>query len=87
MLAVTGLFNAVYTTILNVLLLLLVPSAYHGRIMSVFMITFGLSTFGNIAAGFIAESSGAPFAVTVTGFITIGITIAVFLYRPSLGKI
>ena len=87
LLAVTGLFNAVYTTILNVLLLLLVPSAYHGRIMSVFMITFGLSTFGNIAAGFIAESSGAPFAVTVTGFITIGITIAVFLYRPSLGKI
>ena len=87
LLALTGLFNAVYTTIINALLLLLVPRAYHGRIMSVFMITFGFSAFGNIAAGFLAESSGAPFAIAITGLVTIGISMAVFLYRPSLWKV
>jgi len=52
----------------NTLLQTMVPDHLRGRVMAVHVMTFmGLSPFGSITAGFVAEHLGAPLALAMGG--------------------
>jgi MFS family permease len=69
----------------NTLLQTMVPDRLRGRVMAVHVMTFiGLSPFGSIIAGFVAEHLGAPLALALGGIACLGGS-AIFLLRlPGL---
>ena len=79
-----GFFWGVIETLSNVLLLHLISSEYHGRVMSMLIVTWGIGFVGNTAAGGLALAAGAPLALTVVGVYIVLCTAMVFAARPSL---
>ena len=56
--------------LINTLLQTRVPDEFRGRVMGVFMLTFaGLTPFGNLISGALAEAFGAPFSLMTGGII------------------
>ena len=86
-LAVFGLFQGSFSVTNMSLLFLLVPNTFHGRIMSLMVLTWGFTAFGNIAAGSIAESFGTPVALTVAGIYISLCAVIISITYPSLKKI
>ena len=62
----------------------LTPDHLRGRVMSVRLIVFGLQPFALLITGVIAESYGAPLAVTLTGISAVVCGIAILILFPSL---
>ncbi|MEK7848559.1 MAG: MFS transporter [Chloroflexota bacterium] len=62
-----GAAQTVHSALTTTLILLVVPSGYHGRLMSAMGMTWGLSLVGSIAVGALAEVFGAPVAMAVSG--------------------
>lgn len=63
--ALTSGFSAVYMAQNNTVIQLMVSDEYRGRVMSVYLMTFGLMPFGTLPMGALAEIFGAP--ATVAG--------------------
>lgn len=76
-------FMAINTTLIQ----MNISDEVRGRVMSVYMMTFGLSPLGTLPAGAIAEAVGAPFAVTLGGGILAGVVLTVALLRPRLWRL
>jgi MFS family permease len=69
----------------NTLLQTVVPDRLRGRVMAVHVMTFiGLSPFGSIGAGVIAEHIGAPLALAIGG---IGCLVGATLFMTRLPKL
>jgi len=67
-LIVLGASAVMSTTITNTAVQTLVPPEMRGRVLSIWvMITFGLAPFGNLCAGWIAQSIGAPATLLIAG--------------------
>jgi MFS family permease len=67
MLMVVGAVSTGFMAVNNTLIQMNVRDEMRGRVMSVYMMTFGLMPLGTLPAGAIAESAGAPIAITVAG--------------------
>jgi MFS family permease len=69
----------------NTLLQTMVPDRLRGRVMAVHVMTFiGLSPFGSMAAGIIAEHLGAPVALAIGG---LGCLVGSALFIAKLPKL
>lgn len=53
-----GFCNAVTLALCNTLLQINLQDVYRGRVMSIYFLTFGLSSFGSLALGSVAEAMG-----------------------------
>ena len=62
----------------------LTPDQLRGRVMSVRLIVFGLQPFALLITGVIAETYGAPLAVTLTGLSAIVCGIVILALFPAL---
>ena len=62
----------------------LTPDQLRGRVMSVRLIVFGLQPFALLITGVIAETYGAPLAVTLTGLSAIVCGILILALFPAL---
>jgi len=71
MLTAAGLSQALFQTLNNSLTLSVTPAAYQGRVMSIYMLTWGLQSLGSLLAGALADRVGAPPAVALTGAISL----------------
>lgn len=58
-----GMGNTVIMTMANTLIQYYVDDNYRGRVMSLFMMQFGLSSFGAFAAGLIGQAFGVQWGV------------------------
>jgi predicted MFS family arabinose efflux permease len=79
-----GLISAVYMAVNNTQIQLNVDDSVRGRVLSVYLFTWGLLPLGVLPAGIIAGRSGAPaaiFVMTLLGLVLILFTAARF---PSL---
>lgn len=84
LLVAVGVFMTLFTTTSNTRILSLTPSHLQGRVMSVYSLMFlGMTPFGSLFAGLIAERFGAPAALTAGAGITLLFTIAVLLWRRT----
>ena len=70
-LLMVGAMSMAYDAIMGALLQLLVPDAMRGRVMGLYVFTFGFTPLGGFVAGAIASVLGAPFAVGLGGGIVV----------------
>ena len=79
MLIVVGTLSMTFDTLLNTLIQLNVTDNYRGRVMGVYGLTAaGLREFGGMQAGFLAEWTGAPFAIEA-GAVVVGVVALLYL--------
>jgi MFS family permease len=76
-----------FMTATNTLLMTNTPQELMGRVMSLFMMTFGLMPIGTLPAGALAEAVGAPFTVFLGGAILFLFLAAVTITQPYLRKL
>ena len=86
-LALVGAASSAYMAINNTLILSNVPEEVRGRVMGLYMMTFGLNSLGTLPTGAITDSLGAPLAVGAGGLITALFVAVVALRRPMVRKL
>ncbi|MCZ6789313.1 MAG: MFS transporter [Chloroflexi bacterium] len=74
-LLLVGAMSMAYDTTMGALLQLLVPDAVRGRVMGLYVLTFGFTPLGGFVAGAIASVVGAPIAVGLGGGVVVGYVI------------
>lgn len=82
--ALTSACSAVYMAQNNTVIQLMVADEYRGRVMSVYLMTFGLMPFGTLPMGALAEALGAPAAVAMHGVLSTLVIILVAIKLPAL---
>jgi MFS family permease len=84
-LVVLGFSMVGYLTTANTVLQTGVPEALRGRVMSVWSLTaFGLTPFGSLQAGALANAFGAPFALGLGALVCVAAAAVIALLTPSL---
>lgn len=87
LLAAAGGSNAVLMALNQTIIQETVPDHLRGRVMSAYMVTFGLTPLGALPAGAIAEQYGTPIAIFVGGFLCYVGALWVFMFRPQFRSI
>ena len=82
-----GLGDAGRRTLLQSLIMEQADEAYRGRVMSVFMMSFGLMPLGVLPAGAMAEQFGGQTSVAVLGGLLLLTTAAVLVTQRRLRKL
>lgn len=81
LLAVVGGASAGYLSINNALIMQATPREYHGRVMSVYMMTFALMPLASLPAARLADLIGAPATVGGMGALLVVAIAAVTLWQ------
>ncbi|OGO00538.1 MAG: hypothetical protein A2Y90_04600 [Chloroflexi bacterium RBG_13_52_12] len=84
--AFIGMGSTVQMALGNSLIQYYVDATYRGRVMSFFMLGFGLSSLGSFFAGILAEGIGVQWAVGGMAVLLILITLAIMALVPRLRK-
>ena len=80
--------NAVRQTLANSMIQLNTAEVYHGRVMSVFNLTFnGMSRVGALVIGGVAEFSGAPLAVGAGAAVSVLVGVAIIWLMPEVRQL
>lgn len=82
-----GLVSAVYNNMMATLLQLTVPDQMRGRVMGVYVLTWGMMPIGSVQAGAVANLMGAPFALGLGGAITALFILGLAWQMPSLRRL
>lgn len=82
-----GVTQMTYLTTNNTIIMTIVPNEFRGRVMSLWMLDFGLVPIGTLAAGFLAEWMGAPKAVGLMAAVGFVFLIVMFVSFPLLRRI
>ena len=82
-----GVAQAVYLATNNTLVQLAVPNALQGRVMSVYMTTWGLMPLGALPQGVLAEWFGAPIVVVVVGLLSCLVVVLMAVRSPALRRL
>ena len=81
-----GLVSSVYMSLNMTLTQLHAAPEMRGRIMSINMMTFGLMPLGALPFGALAERTGTPDALGLSGLMLVGFTILFALGYPSFKR-
>jgi MFS family permease len=82
LLVVLGACTVMTMTVTNTTLQSMTPEHIRGRVLSIWvMITFGIAPFGNLAAGWIAQSIGAPQTLTIGGSVCAIVTLLIVIIQ------
>ncbi len=65
-----GVAQAMYLAVNNTLVQMAVPDALQGRVMSVYMTTWGLVPLGALPQGILADVFGAPMVLAGAGLVS-----------------
>ena len=80
--AVAGFFSAVYMATNQTMIQLLAPNRLRGRVMSIWMLGWGLTPLGLMPLSIVAENRGMPDAMVLGG----GLSVAVVLFIMVWGR-
>lgn len=69
--ALSGTLNAAFMTLATTLIQANVTDEMRGRVMSVYMLTWGVTAFGSLFMGFLGSTLGVPMAIAVGGTLVI----------------
>ena len=76
-----GVFNTMFTTLIQNSLQLMVPDEMRGRVMGFYGMTYNIRPLGGMQAGALAAVIGAPFALAVGAF-----AVTLFALGPGLAS-
>jgi MFS family permease len=82
-----GLGQAGRMTLANTLLQYYTEDRYRGRVMSIYMMEFGLTSFGAFGAGLLAEAAGVQWAVGGFAMVLVTLSTLALLFLPRLRKL
>jgi MFS family permease len=82
-----GVAQAIYLATNNTLVQLAVPDALQGRVMSVYMTTWGLMPLGALPQGILADLFGAPIVMGGTGLLSALVVLLMAIRRPALRQL
>jgi len=82
-----GLGQTGRMTLSNTLVQYYVEDEYRGRVMSIYMMEFGLTSFGTFAAGAMAESIGPQWAVGGFAMVLVVFSILAMIFIPSVRRL
>jgi MFS family permease len=80
----TGFASAIYQAANNTLLQSIVPDALRGRVLSAYILTWGVMPLGTLPLGWLADQAGAPTAVGLAGALVVLFSAAVALRLPAV---
>ncbi|MCK9520696.1 MAG: MFS transporter, partial [Dehalococcoidia bacterium] len=84
---VADVFASVFQTLNNTVIQVLIPDEMRGRVLSLMMMSFGLTPLGTLLVSIIAEWAGAPIAVGTASLLTALIGILIFALSSSLRRV
>ena len=84
---IVGIGQTTRMTLGNTLLQYYVQEEYRGRVMSLYMMEFGLTSFGVFAAGILADIVGVEWAVGGLAMILAVLCILVIVFSPRLRRL
>jgi MFS family permease len=79
--------GSILYTLTNTLIMSITPEELVGRVMSLYLITWGLMPLGVLPAGALAELFGAPAVVTGGGVILLLFMLGVTISQPKVRKL
>ena len=82
-----GMGSTVQMALGNSLIQYYVDASYRGRVMSFFMLCFGLSSLGAFFAGILAEGIGVQWAVGSLAILLVIFTLGIMTMSPRLRKL
>ena len=87
LLLLTGLSSAVFMSLNMTLMQLYASREMRGRVMSISMMTFGVMPLGAVPLGALAEYTGTPTALLLSGGLLIGVTLLFSVFYPSFRRV
>lgn len=87
LIAIVGLGDTARMTLGNTLLQYYTDEEYRGRVMSIFVMQFGLMGFGAFGAGLMTEVVGVQWAVGGLAAVLIPVTLLVIAFVPRLRRL
>ena len=82
-----GLAQTARMTLNQALLIEHVEERYRGRVMSVFMLTWGLMPLGVLPAGLLADWAGVQVSLAVMAALLIAVTLLIYATQPRLRRL
>ena len=82
-----GAAQAIYLASNTTLVQLATPDELRGRVMSVFMMTFGLMSLGALPQGFLADWLGAPAVVSMSGILAFLVVVVFAVRSPAIRRL
>ena len=82
-----GIGSSAYMALNNALVMGVVSPTVRGRVMSVYMFTFGLQPLGTMPLSAIASAFGAPVAVAIGGTILATAMSSIAAFRPAIRRL
>ena len=87
MIIFVGLGSTGRMTLGNTLIQYYVDNEYRGRVMSIYMMEFGLTSFGTFAAGLMAEAWGVQGVVGGFAMVLVLLSISALFFIPRIRKL
>jgi MFS family permease len=87
LLGLVGCASAAYSALNNTLIMSNTEPRLYGRVMSVYLMTFGLQPLATLPASWSAEHLGAPATVVGTGLIVTTVVAGVAAFYPAYRRI
>ena len=84
LMALIGVAQAIYLALNNALVQLATPDALQGRVMSIYLMTWGLLPLGSLPQGVLADWLGAPAVVAGAGLLGALIVLLMAVRSPTL---
>jgi hypothetical protein len=82
-----GVAQAIYLATNNTLVQLAVPDELRGRVMSVYVTTWGLMPLGSLPQAVLADWFGAPLVVAGTGLLSCLVVAVMAIHSPALRRL
>jgi len=82
-----GVAQAIYLASNNTLVQLATPDELRGRVMSVYMMTWGLMPLGSLPQGVLADWLGAPVVAGATGLVACLVVILFAIRAPKIRRL
>jgi len=86
-LAFLGAASTAFMTLNNSLVMIIAPPEMRGRVMGIFMMSFGLMPLGSLPMGALSDAFGAPLTVGIFGAVTFVFVALMALFRPALRQL
>ena len=83
-LALMGFFQAIYLAMIQTILQLIVPNRLRGRVLSIWMLGWGLTPVGLLPMSAVADNLGTPTAMVISGGLGMVVALAIMLLAREL---
>jgi len=87
LMALVGIGSTVTMTLSNALIQFYSDDSHRGRVMSLFIMQWGMANFANFASGVVAQEYGVQWAVSVFALPLVFLPVVALVLLPSLRKL